>query len=343
MKAAILVKNKFPLLVTDIDLPSNLDFGQILVKILYSSICGAQINEIDCIKGKDKFLPHLLGHEGSGIVLDIGKGVKNVKVGDHVVLHWRKGEGIQSEPPKYLWKGKTVNAGWVTTFNDQAIVSENRLTKIPKNFNLRLAPLFGCAITTAIGVVNNDAQIKIGQSVIIFGLGGLGLSIAKISELVSANPIIGVDVNTKKIKIAKKNRLRNIFLNDKKNFKNKLKKLLNNGKADIVIDTTGNTKVIEQCYELTESNGKTILCGVPKKSKNISIHTLPLHFNKVLKGSHGGDSNPSEDIPRFIRLMKDKKINIKNLITHQFKLEEINKAIKIVRKGIAGRVLIDMR
>ena len=143
MKAAILVKNKFPLLVTDIDLPSNLDFGQILVKILYSSICGAQINEIDCIKGKDKFLPHLLGHEGSGIVLDIGKGVKNVKVGDHVVLHWRKGEGIQSEPPKYLWKGKTVNAGWVTTFNDHAIVSENRLTKIPKNFNLRLAPLFG--------------------------------------------------------------------------------------------------------------------------------------------------------------------------------------------------------
>ena len=169
MKAAILTNNKKPLVIAELEMPKTLEFGQVLVKVYYSGLCGAQLNEIDGAKGEDKFLPHLLGHEGSGLVLDIGPGVKTVSKGDHVVLHWRQGSGIQSPTPKYKWGDKVVNAGWVTTFNNQAIVSENRLTKIPKDFDLRIALLFGCAITTAMGVVNNDAQIKIGQSLIIFG------------------------------------------------------------------------------------------------------------------------------------------------------------------------------
>ena len=194
MKAAILTQSKQPLEVAEIDLPENLDFGQVLVKIHFSGICGAQINEIDAVKGPDKFLPHLLGHEASGEVLEIGTGVKTVKVGNHVVLHWRPSSGIQSETPKYLWEGKEVNAGWVTTFNEQAIVSENRLTVIPKSFDMRLAPLFGCAVTTAFGVINNDAQVRVGQSVLIFGLGGVGLNIAQAASMVSANPVIGIDL-----------------------------------------------------------------------------------------------------------------------------------------------------
>jgi S-(hydroxymethyl)glutathione dehydrogenase/alcohol dehydrogenase len=168
MKAAILVENYAPLVVADLLMPASLDFGQVHVRVHYSGICGAQINEIDGAKGPDKFLPHLLGHEGSGTVLRVGPGVRTVKEGDHVVLHWRPSAGLQSETPKYEWGGRIVNAGWVTTFNDEAIISENRLTVIPQSFNLRLAPLFGCALTTAVGVVNNDAQVKIGQSVVIF-------------------------------------------------------------------------------------------------------------------------------------------------------------------------------
>ena len=114
MKAAILVESRKPLVIADIDLPTKLEFGQVLVKVCYSGLCGAQINEIEAIKGPDKFLPHLLGHEGSGIVEKIGEGVTTVKLGDHVVLHWRKSTGIESVTPKYLWKGKKVNAGWVT-------------------------------------------------------------------------------------------------------------------------------------------------------------------------------------------------------------------------------------
>ena len=100
MKSAILIESKKPLVVTDIDLPTKLEFGQVLVKVCYSGLCGAQINEIEAIKGPDKFLPHLLGHEGSGIVEKIGEGVTRVKPGDHVVLHWRKSSGIQSSTPK---------------------------------------------------------------------------------------------------------------------------------------------------------------------------------------------------------------------------------------------------
>src|SRR5438132_13580861 len=176
MKASILAETNQPLVVADIELPGELSFGQVLVDIHYSGICGAQINEIEGAKGPDKFLPHLLGHEGSAVVLDVGPGVRTVKKGDHVVMHWRPSDGLQCDPPAYEWNGRKVNAGWVTTFNDQAIVSENRLTAIPKTFDLKLAPLFGCAVTTAMGVVNNDAQVKIGQSIVVFGVGGVGLN-----------------------------------------------------------------------------------------------------------------------------------------------------------------------
>tara|TARA_B100000575_G_C23120394_1_gene648265 strand:- start:578 stop:1609 length:1032 start_codon:yes stop_codon:yes gene_type:complete len=339
MLAAVLFKSKQKLRIEEIKVPEKLEYGQVLVKIFYSSICGAQLNEIDAAKGKDNFLPHLLGHEGSGKVLKVGKGVKSVKPGDKVVLHWRKGDGIQSETPSYDLNGKKINAGWVTTFNEKAVVSENRLTKIPYYFDLKIAPLFGCAITTAMGVVNNDANVKIGQSVIIFGLGGLGLSLAKTLQLVSANPIIGVDNKSQKLKIAKKIGLQHVFLNQK-NINRKIRNIIKNDFADVVIDTTGNTKVIQQSYNLTASKGKTILCGVPNHKKNVNIHTLPLHFNKILKGSHGGDSNPSEDIPRFIKLMEKKKIKLHDLITHEYDFHEINKAIKVLRSGVAGRILI---
>src|SRR5258708_25208594 len=108
MKAAILVELNQALVVADIDMPESLSFGQVLVKICYSGICGTQLNEIGGAKGDDKYLPHLLGHEGSGIVVDVGAGVKTVKKGDHVVLHWRPGDGLQSETPSYWWNSQKV-------------------------------------------------------------------------------------------------------------------------------------------------------------------------------------------------------------------------------------------
>jgi S-(hydroxymethyl)glutathione dehydrogenase/alcohol dehydrogenase len=330
------------LIVADINLPEKLDVGQVLVKLHYSGICGAQINEIDAVKGLDKFLPHLLGHEGSGVVQRIGPGVSTVNEGDHVVLHWRPSKGIQSPTPKYNWDGKQVNAGWVTTFNEKAIVSENRLTIIPDDFDMRIAPLFGCAVTTAFGVVNNDAQIKVGQSVVIFGIGGVGLNIAQAASMVSGNPIIGVDLIEHKLEMGKKFGLTHTFNGSKENINDLIYDLIGPQGADIVIETTGNSRVIEQAYELTSSNGKTILVGVPSKGDNVSIYSLPLHFNKILTGSHGGDSAPDLEIPRYIKLIEDGKMTLDGIVTHEFGLNNINEALDLFRSGEAGRIIINL-
>ena len=341
MKAAILVESKKPLVVADVDLPTKLEYGQVLVKIFYSGICGAQVNEeIDAAKGPDKFLPHLLGHEGSGVVEKIGNGVTTAKPGDHVVLHWRKSQGIQSAAPKYSRNGKKINAGWITTFNEKAIVSENRVTVIPKDFDMRTAALFGCAVTTGFGVINNDAQVKIGQSVLIFGVGGLGLNITYAASMVSAYPIIGVDLHEHKINLGKKFGLTHGITLKLNNLENEVYNIIGDKGADVVIETTGISKVIEQAYQLTASDGKTILVGVPREK--ISIYSLPLFFNKKLTGSHGGDSIPDKDIPRYIRLINHNKMSLKDLITHEFDLVEINKAIDLFRSGKAGRIIIKM-
>lgn len=340
MRSAILVKSKKPLVVTDISLPENLEYGQVLVKVYYSGICGAQINEIDAVKGPDKFLPHLLGHEGSGIVEEVGKGVTTVKKGDHVVLHWRPSSGIQASTALYDWKGKKVNAGWVTTFNEKAVVSENRLTVIPKKFNLKVAALFGCAITSGFGAVNNDANVKIGQSVLIFGIGGMGLSIAYASSLVSAYPIIGVDIHKSKIKMGKSFGLTHSINGNSKNFKKEIQKILGKKGPEVVFETTGNAKLMEKAFEITPNDGKTIFVGVP--NDKIKIYSLPLAFDKVLKASHGGASFPDKDIPRYIKLVENKMVSFEKLITHEFRLEEINKALKLFRSGKAGRIIIKL-
>ena len=342
MKAAILAENNKPLVVSDIELPDQLEFGQVLVDIHYSGICGAQINEIDAVKGSDKFLPHLLGHEGSGVVQKIGPGVSTVKKDDHVVLHWRPSKGIQSPTPIYNWNGKKVNAGWVTTFNEQAIISENRLTVIPDDFDMRLAPLFGCAVTTAFGVVNNDARIKVGQSVVIFGIGGVGLNIAQAASMVSAHPIVGVDLLKHKLQVGEKFGLTHVIVGGNVKVSDEIRAIVGSQGADVVIETTGNSRVIEQAYELTNPDGKTILVGVPNKGDNISIYSLPLHFNKILTGSHGGDAVPDLEIPRYIRLMEAGKMTLEGLITHEFSLDEINAALDLFRSGDAGRMLIHL-
>ena len=345
MKAAILTQTRAPLEIAELRMPERLSFGQVHVRIHYSGICGAQLNEIEAAKGEDKFLPHLLGHEGSGTVVAVGEGVKRVKAGDRVVLHWRQSAGLQCEPPKYDWNGKTVNAGWVTTFNDEAIISENRLTVIPPDFPLHLAPLFGCAVTTAVGVVNNDAQIKIGQSVVIFGVGGVGLNIAQAAQMVSANPIVGVDLLDSKLTMAREWGLTHAFNSRTEGdaLAAKIREIVGAGGADVIVDTTGNARVIEEAYNLTHADGRTILVGVPRKGDNASIYTLPLHFKKILKGSHGGSVSPDIEIPRLIKLVGQNKMRLEGLVTHTFPLQQINEAIAALRSGEAARVMLSMR
>jgi S-(hydroxymethyl)glutathione dehydrogenase/alcohol dehydrogenase len=291
------------------------------VKILHTTICGAQINEIAAAKGPDKFLPHLLGHEASAVVIETGIGVTNVKAGDTVVLHWRPSLGIQCPPPAYKWRGEKLNAGWVTTFSDYAVVSENRMTVIPPDFDLKIAPLLGCAVTTAAGVINNDANVKIGESVVVFGVGGVGLNVVQFAQLAGANPIIAVDLLDNKLDMAK-TRGATHWLNAKTvaDMDAEIRKIVGAKGPDKVIETTGAKEVIELAYNLTHA----------------------IHFNKVLTGSHGGSAMPHIDIPRLIRLAAAGRFSLAGIITHEFALDDINDALDAVRSGNAGRVLINV-
>lgn len=340
-KAAILVESGSPLVVDEIVFPDALDVGQVLVKIHYTSICGAQINEIDAVKGTDRFLPHLLGHEGSGTVLDVGPGVTTVKASDSVVLHWRPSSGIQSPVPGYRWNGANLNAGWVTTFNECAVVSENRLTVVPESFDPKVAPLLGCAVTTALGVINNDAKVRMGDSVVVFGAGGVGLNLIQFAEMVSATPIVAVDLLDSKLEMAMRYGATHGFNAAKvENLDQEIRRLVGQRGADKVIETTGAKGVIEQAYDLTHPDGRCVLVGVP--SEKVTIYTLPLHFKKVLTGSHGGGSVPDVDIPRIIRLNQAGKLSFDGMITNEFDLDEINPAMKMMRSGATGRVLLRM-
>jgi S-(hydroxymethyl)glutathione dehydrogenase / alcohol dehydrogenase len=341
-KAAILAQSRQPLVVDQITLPDALGVGQVLVELLYTSICGAQINEIEAAKGPDKFLPHLLGHEGSGIVREIGPGITTVKPGDTVVLHWRPSLGIQCQPPSYQWRNQKLNAGWVTTFNEHAIVSENRVTPIPPDYDLKAAPLLGCAVTTAAGVINNDAKVKIGESLVVFGVGGVGLNVVQLAALAGAYPIVAVDLIDAKLEMARQ-RGATYVLNPTgtKDLAADIRNLVGQKGPDKVIETTGAKAVIELAYDITHPDGTCVLVGVP--SEKVTISTLPIHFNKVLTGSHGGDAAPHVDIPRLIRLNLAGRLSFEGLVTHEFALDDINAAIDLVRSGAAGRVLIDMK
>ncbi len=341
MKAAILENLRAPLVLDDIEVPA-LDVGQVLVQIHQTGICGAQLGEIDGKKGVDKFLPHLLGHEGGGVVLEIGPGVSQVRKGDHVVLHWRKGAGIHARPAKYSWGGRTVNSGWVTTFNECAVVSENRVTPISKDIPFEVAALMGCAVTTALGLINNLAQVKIGQSVAVFGCGGVGLNVVQGAAMVSADPIIAIDIYDDKLALAREFGATHLINSAKGDVREQVRAIVGSAGVDVFVENTGLVRLIETAYALTANAGKTILVGVPKHGEDITIHSLPLHFGKVLTGCEGGNTDPAVDIPRYLKLYQRGKLKLDRLITHRLPFADINTALDKVRAGEVGRCVLSV-
>ena len=158
-KAAILYELNKPLVIDDVEIP-ELKRGQVLAKILYSGVCRAQYNEIIGLKGPDKFLPHMLGHEASAIIDEVGEGITKVKKGDYVALSWIKGDGLDGINSQYKRGTQVINAGGVTTFSEYAVVSENRVTKISKRINPEAASIIGCAVATGCGIIENTLKAK---------------------------------------------------------------------------------------------------------------------------------------------------------------------------------------
>ena len=344
MIGAILRKIGDNLSVENIDLP-NLDYGQVLVEIHSSGICGRQIQEIMGYKGEDKFLPHLLGHEGGGIVRAVGVGVSKCKIGDHVVLHWRKSKGIESSFPTYSNETGKIGGGLVTTFNSEAIISENRLTVIPQSINFDTASLLGCSVTTALGLINNEAKAKIGESILIIGSGSVGLSLVQASNLVSCFPIITCDIEkdklTKSLELGASNTI--LIEKDKKELVEKSKKIVGKNGFDIIVDTTGIPELIDIAYNMLSSQGRLIMVGQPKKGEKITLSSASDNFiGKTVLDSQGGKTDPDVDLKNYIKIIENNKIDIEKIITKRVNIKDINVAINEIKKNKSiGKVIIN--
>lgn len=344
MIAAVLEELKKPLVIHRLEIP-KLEYGQILVEIKTSGICGRQIQEINGDKGKDKFLPHLLGHEGGAVVKKIGPGVSKCKIGDHVVLHWRPSRGIQSSFPLYKSldkKNLVVGGGLVTTFSDHSIVSENRITVVPKNISFEACALLGCSLTTALGLVNNEAKIKIGQSVLIFGSGSVGLSLVQACNMISAYPIIIIDVKKKKLDFAKKFGASQGLIFEDDELEEKIKKIFGSKGPEIIIDTVGSPEIINKSYSLLANNGKLIMVGQPKYGQDIILKNASINFSgKKIFDSQGGGTNPDIDIARYVKVINSGKFDFEKIITNTIKINEINSAIELIKSGrVLGKTMI---
>lgn len=338
MKAAVLEHINSPLVIKDVGLTA-LKIGQVKVKVLVSGLCGAQLQEIAGLKGNEKFLPHLLGHEGCGIVEEIGEGVTRVKIGDKVVMHWRVGSGIESPFPSYVVDGKTISSGKVTTLSEYSIVSENRLTTVPADADEYLCALLGCGLTTALGTINNEADLKFGESVMIVGSGGVGLNLIQGAKMASAFPIIAMDISIEKEELAKSAGA-SVFVT-----KDTIDSVLSGQKIDVIIDTTGNADTISATIQYLSDKGRYILVGQPKPGQSVSIpnaNSLFLGNGKTIKATQGGKTSPNEDISRYVKLNKAGLLNIRSIITHEYSLDEINTAVEVLRSGKAGRIMIRM-
>ena len=332
-KAAVLFKQHKDLEIIELNFPQKLSKGQVLVKLISAAICGAQIGEIKGIKGKDKWLPHCMGHEGYGKVIKKHSSVKKLKVNDKVIMHWRKGKGINAETFKYTdSKNRIINSGNITTFQEYSVVSENRLSKANNLKEIKIGPLLGCAVPTAWGILAKETQFK--NSLLIFGAGGVGLTIAILGKIMGSKNIYLVDKFKSKKRLIKKFNLN--FLNLKQIRDNKIK-------FDRVIDTTGSTKIISEAFNKVQKNGYLVLVGQPKKGSTLKIFDPLKLFNapsdniKIIS-SDGGLCNPEEDMKKILKMVIKNKFFFENLITHTFNIKDVNKGINLIQKGKTGRV-----
>ena len=334
MKAAVLEEINEPLGIRDVEL-TELKVGQVLVKILVSGLCGAQLHEIRGHKGNAKFLPHLMGHEGCGIVEEVGPGVTTVKVGDKVVMHWRPGTGIESPFPSYVLDEKSMSSGKVTTLSEYSIVSENRVTTVPGDTPPELCAILGCALTTAMGIIDNEVDLKFGESVAVIGCGGVGLNLLQGAAMKSACPIYAVEKNFDKRDLC--------FTAGATTFVDDINSI--EEKVDVIIDTTGIPEVISACVSKLSGKGRMILVGQPAPGRGVEVMNAVNLFNgmgQTIKATQGGKTNPTEDIPRYVRMHKEGILDIESFVTHRFKLNQVNEAFDLLRSGNAGRIIIEI-
>lgn len=343
MKAAILVEPKKPLVIADIDLP-ELRYGQVLVDVAFAGVCHSQLLEVRGMRGPDHFLPHMMGHEGSGKVLEVGAGVTKVKPGDCVVLSWIKGKGIDVPSTVYHSAEGKINSGAISTFMQQTITCENRVTPIPDAMPLREAALLGCAIPTGAGIILNTARVQPGSSVAVFGIGGIGLSAVLAADLMHATTIIAVDIFDHKLEHALQVGATHAINAHKQDPLAAIQDITEGRGVDYAIEAAGRRETMEMAFKAVHDNGGLcVLAGNLPHGECISLDPFDLIKGKRIVGTWGGESQPDRDIPLYVDLYLAGKLKLDLLITHEYRLEDINQAFDDLERGKIGRALIEMK
>ena len=344
VKAAVLKKIKKPLEILDnLKLP-KLKRGQVLVKILYSSICRSQIMQIEGKRGKDKYIPHLLGHEGSGIVEKIGNGVTKVRRGDKIFLSWIKGFGLDSGGIKIKNNRQILNAGPITTFSNYSIVSENRCFLVPKKFPLKKSTIFGCAIPTGAGIILNEIKPKKNDIVCVIGLGGVGLSVLMACKMLKMKNIMVIDIDQKKINIAKKiGYKKSIMPRNKKLLKSKILSFTKGKYFDYTIESTGKNKSIEFAFSMTRKfGGKCFFATHPNYNSKIKLDPFDLISGKKIYGSWGGSSDPQKIAKQMAQFFLNNKKFLDLYFSKNYTLDNINQAIKDFKKNSVIKPILNI-
>jgi S-(hydroxymethyl)glutathione dehydrogenase/alcohol dehydrogenase len=363
-KAAVAWKAGAPLTIEDVELAGP-KAGEVLVEIKATGICHTDYYTLSGADPEGIF-PSILGHEGAGVVLEVGSGVTSLAAGDHVIplytpecrqcksclsrktnlctaIRATQGKGVMPDgTARFTVGGKPVHHYMGTsTFSNHIVVPEIALAKIRSDAPFDKVCYIGCGVTTGIGAVLFTAKVEAGANVVVFGLGGIGLNVIQGAKMVGADKIIGVDLNPEREAMARQFGMTHfVNANEVENVVDHIIQLTDGG-ADYSFECIGNTKVMRQALECTHRGwGQSVIIGVAEAGAEISTRPFQLVTGREWKGSAFGGARGRTDVPKIVDWYMDGKINIDDLITHKLALEDINEGFELMKRGESIRSVV---
>jgi S-(hydroxymethyl)glutathione dehydrogenase/alcohol dehydrogenase len=364
-KAAVAHKAGAPLTIETIEVEGP-KAGEVLVEIRATGVCHTDEFTLSGADPEGLF-PAIMGHEGAGVVVDVGPGVATLKKGDHVIplyvpecrqceycvsektnlcqaIRVTQGQGLMPDgSSRFMLGGKKVHHYMGTsTFSNYTVVPEISLAKIREDAPFDKVCYIGCGVTTGIGAVINTAKVEPGANVVVFGLGGIGLNVIQGARLAGADMIVGVDINPSRKPLAEKFGMTH-FVNPKEAGGDLVAHLVNltKGGADYSFECIGNVDVMRQALECCHKGwGVSTIIGVAGAGQEIKTRPFQLVTGRVWKGTAFGGAKGRRDVPKIVDWYMEKKINIDDLITHTLKLDDINRGFELMRRGESIRSVV---
>ena len=334
-----MVDTNKPLEILELEFP-KLEAGQILVQNRFSGICRSQLMEVSGQRGRDPWLPHLLGHEGYGLVKEIGPSVTKVIPGDKVIISWIDGIGIKSKNPIFkAVGGSEISSGPATTFSEFSVVSENKVYIAPSGFPEEFIPQFGCALLTGGGMVLSNLQkknIARTQSILVLGFGGVGTAAALILKTIENSEVVIIEESNSRQKAAKNlgfNRVFSSLLEYKKTNPSDL--------FDYCFEAAGSVKSIQEGFASIKKDGVLVFASHPKNGDLINLDPHELIKGKTIKGTWGGNFPPDQAIIEIGERLIKLEIDIGSMLGPKFALDKVNQGLSYLQSGGPGKPLID--